>query len=131
MLEPGAAAVGCLGPASTDRIEPNQEWIAHAVMVPSGSGFQNGSSVAVLFSTGTELPQEADDLLNENVALTGLGFGSVDGMDALSADDVAASTLDCEARTADSTTWDLVLAPGTYLDNDHGLLVGIDRTSDD
>lgn len=165
VLEPGAAAVDCLGPASIDSTEATQEWVAHAVMVPSGSDVREGAAVAVLFSTGTELPQEADDLLDEDVALTGLGFGSVYGMDPLSAEDVAASTLqtltsdnsyvpvtqmadwegvtcedgldftefetvDCEARTADGTTWGLVVAPGTYVDNDQGLLVGIDRSSD-
>lgn len=164
VLEPGAAAVDCLGPASIDRTEPTQAWVANVVMVPAESGFQNGSSVAVLFSTGAALPEEADDLLDEDVTLTGLGFGSVYGMDPLSADDLAASTLqtltsdnayvpvgqmadwedvtcedgldftrfetvDCEASTADGTSWDLVVAPGTYMDNDQGLLVGIDRTS--
>src|SRR5699024_11468119 len=38
-------------------------------------------------------------------------------------------TVDCAATTADGTSWDLVVAPGTYADNDQGLLVGIDRTS--
>ncbi|ATG51198.1 hypothetical protein CFK38_06420 [Brachybacterium vulturis] len=166
VLAPGAAPVHCLGPASIESTEPTQEWVAHVVMVPADSGFQDGSSVAVLFSTGTALPEEAEDLLDEDVTLTGLGFGSVYGMDPLSAEDVAAGTLqtltsdnsyvpvdkmadwedvtcedgldfaqfetvDCAATTADGTTWDLVVAPGTYVDNDQGLLVGIDRTSDD
>src|SRR5699024_11970156 len=38
-------------------------------------------------------------------------------------------TVDCAATTADGTSWDLVVAPGIYADNDQGLLVGIDRTS--
>ena len=33
------------------------------------------------------------------------------------------------ATTAEGESWDLVVAPGTYADNDQGLLVGIDRTS--
>ncbi|WP_394215436.1 hypothetical protein [Brachybacterium vulturis] len=166
VLAPGAAPVDCLGPAGIESIEPTQEWVAHGVMVPAESDVRNGSSVAVLFSTGTALPEAAEDLLDEDVTLTGLGFGSVYGMDPLGAEDVAAGTLqtltsefsyvpvgqmadwedvtcqdgldfaqfetvDCEATTAEGTTWDLVVAPGTYVDNDQGLLVGIDRTSED
>src|SRR5699024_3993489 len=104
------------------------------------------------------------ELLDEDVALTGVGFGSAFGMEPLSAEQVAESTLqtltsefayvrvdqdadwsevtcedgqgfsrfetvDCAATTADGTSWDLVVAPGIYADNDQGLLVGIDRTS--
>ena len=160
VLEPGAAATGCLGPASFDTTEPHQEWVANVVFVPSEDGFQNGSTVAVLFSTGTELPTAADGLLDEDVSLTGVGFGSMFGAEPLSADEVAESTLqtltsenayvpvntmaewsdvtcedgldftefetvDCEATTTDGTTWGLLVAPGTYADNDQGLLVGI------
>nr|WP_245822919.1 hypothetical protein [Brachybacterium avium] len=164
VLEPGAAPVDCVGPANFDSTEPTQPWVAHTVMVPAESGFQDGSRVAVLFSTGTALPEAAEDLLDEDVTLTGVGFGSTFGMDPLSAEDVAGSTLgtltsefayvpvdemadwsdvtcedgldfaefetvDCEATTAEGESWDLVVAPGTYADNDQGLLVGIDRTS--
>ena len=161
VLEPGAAPVDCMGPASMDDTAPTQEWVANVVMVPSRSGFPDGSQVAVLFSTGTALPEAADDLLDEDVVLTGVGFGSAFGMEPLSAEEVAESTLgtltsefayvpvdedadwsdvtceggldfaefetvDCEATTADGTRWDLVVAPGTYADNDQGLLVGIE-----
>lgn len=164
VLEPGAAPVDCVGPTSFGSTEPTQEWVAHPVLVPSESGFQDGSRVAVLFSTGTKLPEAAVDLLDEDITLTGVGFGSVFGMDPLSAEQVAESTLgtltsefayvpvdqmaewsevtcedgldfedfetvDCEATTAEGDSWDLVVAPGTYADNDQGLLVGIDRTS--
>lgn len=160
VLEPGAAATRCLGPASFDTTEPTQEWIANVVFVPSEDGFQNGSTVAVLFSTGAELPAAADDLLDEDVSLTGVGFGSMFGAEPLSADELAESalqtltsqnayvpvnsmaewsdvtceggldftefeTIGCEAMTADGTTWGLLVAPGTYADNDQGLLVGI------
>lgn len=160
VLEPGAAPVGCVGPASVDDTAPTTEWVANVVFVPSEDGFQNGSRVAVLFSTGTELPAAAAGMLDENVSVTGVGFGSVFGMDPLTAEDVAESalqtltsehayvpvneqaewsevtcedgldftqfeTVDCEATTADGTTWELLVAPGTYADNDQGLLVGI------
>ena len=163
-LGPDAAPVGCMGPASFDDTAPDQDWTANAVMVPSEAGFDSGTQVAVLFSTGTALPTEAEELLDEDVALTGVGFGSAFGMEPLSAEQVAESTLqtltsefayvrvdqdadwsevtcedgldfsrfetvDCAATTADGTSWDLVVAPGTYADNDQGLLVGIDRTS--
>ncbi|MDN5821510.1 MAG: hypothetical protein L0H39_08485, partial [Brachybacterium sp.] len=50
VLEPGAAPVDCVGPASFGSAEPTQEWVAHPVLVPSDSGFQDGTRVAVLFS---------------------------------------------------------------------------------
>ena len=163
-LAPGAAPVGCTGPTSFDDTAPAQDWTANVAMVPSEAGFDSGTQVAVLFTTGTALPEDAEELLDEDVALTGVGFGSAFGMEPLSAEQVAESTLqtltsefayvrvdqdadwsevtcedgldftrfetvDCEATTADGTSWDLVVAPGTYADNDQGLLVGIDRTS--
>lgn len=163
-LAPGAAPVGCTGPTSFDDTAPAQNWTANVAMVPSEAGFDSGTQVAVLFTTGTALPEDAEELLDEDVALTGVGFGSAFGMEPLSAEQVAESTLqtltsefayvrvdqdadwsevtcedgldftrfetvDCEATTADGTSWDLVVAPGTYADNDQGLLVGIDRTS--
>lgn len=161
MLEPGADAVDCVGPANWDDPAEQQDWVANVVLVPQESGFQNGSRVAVLFSTGSALPEAASSLLDEDVTVTGVGFGSAFGMEPLSAEQVAESTLgtltsefayvpvdqmadwsevtceegldftvfetvDCEATTADGTTWDLVVAPGTYADNDQGLLVGIE-----
>lgn len=160
VLESGAASVGCVGPASYDDTAPTEEWVANVIFVPSDGGFQNGSRVAVLFSTGTELPAAAAGVLDENVSVTGVGFGSVFGMNPLTAEDVAESslqtltsehayvpvneqaewsevtcedgldftsfeTVDCEATTADGTTWELLVAPGTYANNDQGLLVGI------
>ena len=115
----------------------------------------------MLFSTGTALPEGADDLLDEDITLTGLGFGSAFGMEPLSAEQLAESTLqtltsehayipvgemaewsevtcedsldftqfetvDCEATTTDGESWDLSVAPGSYVNNDQGLLVGIE-----
>lgn len=93
-LGPGSSPVGCVGPTSADRPDPAQDWVASSVMVPGEDGFQNGTRVAVLFSTGTELPDDADDLLEEGVSLTGLGFGSVFGMEPLDADALAERTLE-------------------------------------
>lgn len=163
VLEPDADPVACTGPTSFDDTAPNQDWVANVAMVPSETGFESGSQVAVLFSTGTRFPEEAEKLLDEDVVLTGVGFGSVFGMNPLSAEQVAESalstltsefayvrvdqdaewtsvtcedgldftvfeTVDCEASTADGSTWDLEVAPGTYADNDQGLLVGIEVT---
>ena len=43
----------------------------------------------MLFSTGTELPEEASELTQENVMLTGLGQGSMFGAEPLGAEEVA------------------------------------------
>lgn len=160
-LAPDSAAVDCTGPQSMDSTEATQEWVANAVRVPVESGLEDGFRFAVLFSTGTALPEEADDLLDDDVLLTGVGMGSMFGAEPLSATELAESTLatltsdnayvpvaemaewsdvtcedgldfavfetvDCAATTADGATWDLAVAPGTYADNDHGLLVGIE-----
>lgn len=161
VLEPGATAVGCVGPSSLGSPEPTQEWVANVVMVPGENGFQNGSSVAVLFSTGIELPEEAQELLDEDVVVTGVGVGTMFGHSPLSAEELSESTLttltsenayvpvdqmaewsdvtcedgldfsefetvECEATTAEGETWGLQVAPGTYANNDPGLLVGIE-----
>lgn len=160
VLEPGAASVGCVGPTSMDDTAPTQEWVANVVVVPSEAGLRDGSRVAVLFSTGVELPEDADELLQQNVSLTGVGFGSAFGMQPLSAQELAESTLqtltsenayvpvaekadwsdvtcedgldfaefetvDCTATTAEGDSWQLHVAPGTFVDGDQGLLVGI------
>lgn len=160
VLAPGNTA-GCVGPAGIEKPEPTQEWVANAVRVPQADDLAGGSRDAVLFSTGTELPEGADDLVDERVTLTGLGFGSAFGMEPLSADQLAESTLqtltseqayipvgemaewsevtcedgmdfaqfetvDCEAATTDGESWDLSVAPGSYVNNDQGLLVGIE-----
>ena len=160
VLEPGNAA-GCVGPVSLDRTEPTQEWVATAVRIPQAEDPASGSQDAVLFSTGVQLPEDAEDLTDEDTVLTGVGFGSAFGMEPLSAEEVAESTLstltsefayvpvgamadwsevtcedgldfnrfetvDCTATTADGESWDLAVAPGTYANNDQGLLVGID-----
>lgn len=165
-LAPDAAAVDCMGPLSVDRTEATQEWVANVVMVPVESGLEDGSQVAVLFSTGTALPEEADDLLEDDVLLTGVGVGSMYGSAPLTAEDVAEGTLatltsehayvpvaamaewsevtcedgldfavfetvDCTAITADGARWELDVAPGTYADNDQGLLVGIEIPRED
>jgi len=165
VLEPGAAAVDCAGPANVDDNAQRGEWVAQVVLVPHEDGLRSGSRVAVLFSTGTEFPEAASELLEEGVVVTGVGFGSAFGMDPLSAEQLAESTLqtltsefayvpvgemadwtevsceegldfstfetvDCEAMTADGESWQLDVAPGTYADNDQGLLVGIDTGRD-
>lgn len=160
ILEPGRTTAGCMGPTSIDRTDPTQEWTASVVMVPAEEGFEDGSRVAVLFSTGTALPEGAGALQDPEVSVTGVGFGSMFGAEPLSADELAESTLqtltseqayvpvdemaqwagvtcedgmdfsqfatvDCEATTADGDSWSLVVAPGTFANNDQGLLVGI------
>lgn len=160
VLEQGGTA-GCEGPAGIEQSEPAQEWTAHAVRIPHKEEPMSGSQDAVLFTTGGGLPESADDLLEEDAVLTGVGFGSAFGLEPLSAEQLASSTLDtltsefayvpvqgmadwsevtcedgldfarfetvdCEATTAGGERWDLSVAPGTYADNDQGLLVGIE-----
>ena len=92
MVERGQSA-GCVGPTSPDDTAPTQEWVASTVAVPHEDGLESGYRVAVLFSTGTELPEEASELTQENVMLTGLGQGSMFGAEPLSAEEVADATL--------------------------------------
>lgn len=162
-LEAGASA-DCVGPVSIERPEPTQEWVASTVFVPSPEGLTDGARAAVLFSTGAAFPEDAEELLAEDVVVTGVGFGSAFGLNPLDAEQVADSTLqtlesefayvrvdrsadwsevtcedgldftdfetvDCTAATADGDSWELEVAPGTYANNDQGLLVGIVTTS--
>lgn len=92
VVELGQSA-GCVGPTSPDDTAPTQEWVASTVAVPSEEGLESGYRVAVLFSTGTELPEEASELTQENVMLTGLGQGSMFGAEPLGAEEVADATL--------------------------------------
>ena len=92
MVELGQSA-GCVGPTSPDDTAPTQEWVASTVAVPHEDGLESGYRVAVLFSTGTELPEEASELTQENVMLTGLGQGSMFGAEPLGAEEVAEATL--------------------------------------
>ncbi|MDV3296190.1 MAG: hypothetical protein LOY01_10290 [Brachybacterium paraconglomeratum] len=92
VVELGQSA-GCVGPTSPDDTAPTQEWVASTVAVPSEEGLESGYRVAVLFSTGTELPEEASELTQENVKLTGLGQGSMFGAEPLGAEEVAEATL--------------------------------------
>ncbi len=92
VVELGQSA-GCVGPTSPDDTAPTQEWVASTVAVPSEEGLESGYRVAVLFSTGTELPEEASELTQENVMLTGLGQGSMFGAEPLGAEEVAEATL--------------------------------------
>ena len=92
VVERGQSA-GCLGPTSPDDTAPTQEWVASTVAVPHEDGLESGYRVAVLFSTGTELPEEASELTQENVMLTGLGQGSMFGAEPLGAEEVAEATL--------------------------------------
>lgn len=92
VVERGQSA-GCVGPTSPDDTAPTQEWVASTVAVPHEDGLESGYRVAVLFSTGTELPAEASELTQENVMLTGLGQGSMFGAEPLGAEEVADATL--------------------------------------
>ena len=92
LVEMGQSA-GCVGPTSPDDTAPTQEWVASTVAVPHEDGLESGYRVAVLFSTGTELPEEASELTQENVMLTGLGQGSMFGAEPLGAEEVADATL--------------------------------------
>lgn len=92
LVERGQSA-GCVGPPSPDDTAPTQEWVASTVAVPHEDGLESGYRVAVLFSTGTELPEEASELTQENVLLTGLGQGSMFGAEPLGAEEVAEATL--------------------------------------
>ena len=92
VVELGQSA-GCVGPTSPDDTAPTQEWVASTVAVPHEDGLESGYRVAVLFSTGTELPEEASELTQENVMLTGLGQGSMLGAEPLGAEEVAEATL--------------------------------------
>lgn len=92
LVERGQSA-GCVGPTSPDDTAPTQEWVASTVAVPHEDGLESGYRVAVLFSTGTELPEEASELTQENVMLTGLGQGSMFGAEPLGAEGVAEATL--------------------------------------
>ena len=92
LVERGQSA-GCVGPTSPDDTAPTQEWVASTVAVPHEDGLESGYRVAVLFSTGTELPEEASELTQENVKLTGLGQGSMFGAEPLGAEGVAEATL--------------------------------------
>ncbi|MGP5414085.1 hypothetical protein [Brachybacterium paraconglomeratum] len=92
LIERGQSA-GCLGPTSPDDTAPTQEWVANTVAVPHEDGLKSGYRIAVLLSTGTELPAEASELTQENVMLTGLGQGSMFGAEPLGAEEVADATL--------------------------------------
>ena len=92
LVERGQSA-GCVGPTSPDDTAPTQECVASTVAVPHEDGLESGYRVAVLFSTGTELPEEASELTQENVMLTGLGQGSMFGAEPLGAEEVAEATL--------------------------------------
>ena len=92
MVEMGRSA-GCVGPTSMDDTAPTQEWTASTVAVPSEDGLGSGYRVAVLFTTGTALPEDASELTQENVMLTGLGQGSMFGAEPLGAEEVADAAL--------------------------------------
>ena len=81
------------GPPRPAATAPPPAWVASTVAVPHEDGLESGYRVAVLFSTGTELPEEASELTQENVMLTGLGQGSMFGAEPLGAEEVAEATL--------------------------------------
>lgn len=160
VLEPGAETVGCTGPAGMESADSAQDWVASTVLVPGQEDPRAGAQVAVLFTTGTEFPDDAEELREESVSVTGLGFGSMFGAEPLDAEQLAESTLqtltsehayvpaagmadwedvtcedgldftefetvDCTASTGEGEDWPLHVAPGSFVDNDQGLLVGI------
>ena len=110
VVEMGQSA-GCVGPTSMDDTAPTQEWTASTVAVPSEDGLGSGYRVAVLFTTGTALPEDASELTQENVMLTGLGQGSMFGAEPLGAEEVADAALqtltseNAYVPVADQTDW--------------------------
>ena len=92
VVEMGQSA-GCVGPTSMDDTAPTQVWTASTVAAPSEDGLGSGYRVAVLFTTGTALPEDASELTQENVMLTGLGQGSMFGAEPLGAEEVADAAL--------------------------------------
>lgn len=92
VLEIGSR-VSCTGPEKVEGDLGSQDWVAHAVAVPGEDGLAEGYRIGVLFSTGAGLPESADVLTQEDVTLTGLGFGSMFGAEPLGAQDLADSTL--------------------------------------
>jgi hypothetical protein len=92
VLEIGQST-GCVGPEKIEGETGSQDWLASTVAVPSEDGLANGYQVAVLFSTGTALPEGASALTDEGVSLTGVGFGSMFGAEPLDAETLADSTL--------------------------------------
>ncbi|MFC7464337.1 hypothetical protein [Brachybacterium sp. GCM10030252] len=92
-LSPGATA-SCMGPASVDSPDPDQEWTAHSVRIPSEEDFTAGSRVAILFTTGGALTGPAEVLLEETVSLTGLGVSSTFGAEDLDSEQLAQYTLE-------------------------------------
>ncbi|WP_162801539.1 hypothetical protein [Brachybacterium saurashtrense] len=166
VLEPGAETVGCTGPAGMESADSAQDWVASTVLVPGQEDPRAGAQVAVLFTTGTEFPDDAEELREESVSVTGLGFGSMFGAEPLDAEQLAESTLqtltsehayvpaagmagweevtcedgldftefetvDCTASTGEGEDWPLHVAPGSFVDNDQGLLVGIEDPARD
>ena len=110
VVEMGQSA-GCVGPTSMDDTAPTQEWTASTVAAPSEDGLDSGYRVAVLFTTGTALPEDASELTQENVMLTGLGQGSMFGAEPLGAEEVADAALqtltseNAYVPVADQTDW--------------------------
>lgn len=92
VLEIGSR-VSCTGPERIEGDLGSQDWVASTVAVPGEDGLAEGYRVGVLFSTGAGLPEEASALLQEDVSLTALGFGSMFGAEPLGAEELADSTL--------------------------------------
>lgn len=92
VLEIGSE-VSCTGPERVEGDLGSQDWVASAVAVPGEDGLAEGYRVGVLFTTGTGLPEAASVLAQEDVTLTGLGFGSMFGAEPLDAEELADSTL--------------------------------------
>jgi hypothetical protein len=158
-------SVSCEAPSSPDDSETLSPWTAHAVHAPNPEGVDQGTVPAVLFTTGAELSEEAKSAIDGNDMLTGLGFGSMYGMEPISAEQLGEDTLTvltsenayipvadilpgegsawsevtcenelsmdvfapvpCTATTEAGDEWQLSVLPGTFVDNDRGLLVAI------
>lgn len=78
-----------------DSIEDGDEvtWTAHPVRVPAEEGLAQDSRPAVLFTTGGELPDSAQQVLEEDISLTGAGIGSAFGMEEVPAGELSQSVL--------------------------------------
>lgn len=112
---------------STDELTDGSQRLLENGTVLTGVGV--GSMFGAQDRTAEELADATKDTLtskNAYVPLTDAGFREVTCEDGMSAKEFAAfDTVDCTGTTEDGTAYPLVVAPGSYADNDQGLLVGI------
>ena len=117
---------------STDHLTDGAQQLLENGTVLTGVGV--GSLFGAQDRTAEELASATKDTLtseNAYVPLTDAGFAEVTCEDGMSAKEYAAfDTVDCTGTTDDGTAYPLVVAPGSYADNDQGLLVGIRTVTD-